>query len=150
MTDPAPAPVAALTDIRLWMVVAANVLTGVSLWLFMPAGFAAAAAASPWSIASFVVLWPVVEELLFRGVIQRELLRAQVLSKRYAGISGANLLASTLFASLHLVNHPPLWAAAVLAPSLALGYTLERYQRVLVPILLHGLFNATWLVAGNL
>src|SRR5690606_15125541 len=105
---------------------------------------------SLWSIASFVVLWPVVEELLFRGVIQRELLRVPALSKCCAGISGANILASVLFAGLHLVNHPPLWATAVLVPSLALGYTLERYQRLLIPVLLHGLFNATWLVAGNL
>ena len=150
MTDRAPAPVAALGDIHFWLIVAANLLVGVALWLFMPTGFAVAPSASLWSIASFVVLWPVVEELLFRGVIQRELLRVPALSTRCAGISGANILASILFAGLHLVNHPPLWAAAVLVPSLALGYTLERYQRLLIPVLLHGLFNATWLVAGNL
>lgn len=150
MTDPVLQPATALTDMRLWTVVAANFLVGTCLWLLMPAGFAAAPAASLWSIAGFVVLWPVVEELLFRGVIQRELLRLPALARIFAGISGANALTSVLFASLHLVNHPPLWAAAVLVPSLVLGYTLERYQRLLVPMLLHSLFNATWLVAGNL
>lgn len=139
-----------LLDWPFWLIVAANLLVGTGLWLVMPHGFAATPAASLWSIISFVLLWPAVEELLFRGVMQRELLRVAALSKGYAGISGANLVASILFAALHLVNHPPLWAAAVLVPSLALGYTLERYQRLLVPMLLHSLFNATWLVAGNL
>lgn len=150
MTDSTPAPPAILGDGRLWWILVANLLVGACLWLVMPRGFAVALANSFWSMMGFVLLWPVVEELLFRGVIQRELLRLPALAKIFAGISGANALTSVLFASLHLVNHPPLWAAAVLVPSLVLGYTLERYQRLLVPMLLHSLFNATWLVAGNL
>lgn len=35
-----------------------------------------------------------------------------------------------------------------MASSLVLGHSRERYQRLRVPVLLHGLFNLTWLLAG--
>ena len=101
---------------------------------------------------NIIFRYPLVEELLFRGVIQTELLRRPVLARRHFGISRANLITSILFICLHLVHQAPLWAISVLLPSLVMGHFRERYGNLLAPILLHILFNATWLtasVAGN-
>nr|WP_255612536.1 JDVT-CTERM system glutamic-type intramembrane protease [Alcanivorax sp. 1008] len=94
------------------------------------------------------MLYPVVEELLFRGVIQGALLRRQKMAVRHFGISRANMLASAMFACLHLVHQTPFWAASVLIPSLLLGHFRERYGNLFVPILLHILFNTIWLSAS--
>jgi len=119
-----------------------------ALHILLLDGFAADIASSLVSISLFVIAYPVVEEWLFRGLIQGELLRLRKLSRTFTGISGANLVTSLLFVALHLINHPPLWAMAVLVPSLVLGHFRERYQQVWIPMALHMLFNASYLVAG--
>lgn len=139
-------------DPQLLVVLAGTLLTGAGLWLWMPAGYAADVTSSLWLMLNIIFLYPLVEELLFRGVIQTELLRRPVLARRHFGISRANLITSILFICLHLVHQAPLWAISVLLPSLVMGHFRERYGNLLAPILLHILFNATWLtasVAGN-
>ena len=139
-------------DPQLLAVLAGTLLTGVGLWLWMPAGYAAYVTDSLWLTLNIVLLYPLVEELLFRGVIQTELLRRPVLSKHHLGVSRANLVTSILFVCLHLIHQSPLWALSVLLPSLVMGHFRERYGNLLAPVMLHILFNATWLtasVAGN-
>ena len=140
--------IAHLHDPLLLITLAATMLTGIGLWYWLPSGYASNITASLLTILNIVLLYPVVEELLFRGLIQAELLRRPKLAVRQFGLSRANLLTSVLFVSLHLIHQPPLWAAAVLVPSLVLGHFRERYNSLLAPVLLHILFNATWLSAG--
>lgn len=88
-----------------------------------------------------LVLYPVIEEWLFRGVIQPWLL-----TKRYGciaccGISVANVAATLLFAGVHLFSHAPTWAALVMVPSLVYGWFRDRYNSVLPGTLLHGGYN---------
>ncbi len=45
-------------------------------------------------------------------------------------------------------NHPPAWALAVLVPSLVLGHFRERHASLLPPMILHPLFNLTYLLGG--
>lgn len=137
-----------LRDPHLYLTLVASVCCALALHILLPDGFAADIASSLVSISLFVIAYPVVEEWLFRGLIQGELLRLRKLSRTFTGISGANLVTSLLFVALHLINHPPLWAMAVLVPSLVLGHFRERYQQVWIPMALHMLFNASYLVAG--
>jgi hypothetical protein len=81
-------------------------------------------------MASLILWQPVLEELLFRGVIQGQVARQIWGNTRYFGLSSANLLTSVLFALMHLVYHAPLWAIAVFAPSLVFGYFRDRYQSI--------------------
>jgi len=139
-----------LRDVHVLAVVVGAVLTGVGLWYALPHGFAADIVASPLLLVNVLLLYPLVEELLFRGVIQRALLNRPSLVINDFGISRANLITSILFVGLHLVNQSPAWALAILVPSLTLGHIYERYQRLPAPIFLHIIFNATYLVAGTL
>lgn len=83
----------------------------------------------------------VAEELVFRGGVQAALHRQ--LRARAFGVSGANAVASALFALAHLWAHPPLAALGVLPVSLVLGAAWERSgERLAAPVVLHLYFNA--------
>jgi membrane protease YdiL (CAAX protease family) len=84
--------------------------------------------------------FPLLEEFIFRGGVQ-QLLR-DVLGARGIGVlSAANLLTSVLFAALHFIHHPPLWAALTFFPSLVFGYFMDRDRRLRLPMLLHVFYN---------
>lgn len=97
-------------------------------------------------LASLVVWQPVVEELLFRGVLQGMLRRTGIGLRSCRGLSVANLVASLAFVLVHLVNQPTAWAVAVLAPSLVFGYFRDRSGSVLPPLALHIVYNGAFFV----
>lgn len=86
-----------------------------------------------------VGLAPLVEELLFRGVLQTYI-------KRYLGTKAAILISSACFAALHFAtsqgigNIPLLGSLFVFA--LYLGFIYERQQALIASITLHVVFNA--------
>ena len=94
------------------------------------------------ALASVVLLQPVVEELLFRGLLQGWLAEKRWGRRGVAGFTAANLVAALAFTALHFVNHPPLWAAGVLLPALLFGYFRDRHASVLPAIALHVFYNA--------
>jgi uncharacterized protein len=105
-----------------------------------------------WSFPFFSVsvVQPVLEEVLFRGLIQGLCLQSAWGAQRTAGLSYANLLTSSLFALAHLAAHPVGWAMAVIAPSLLFGWWRERSRSVVPPILLHSFYNVGYfLVTGG-
>lgn len=85
------------------------------------------------ALISGVIMAPLAEELFFRGMLQSML--RQHLKRPWVAI----LLTSTIFAMLHA----PIWKDVVplFALSVALGYGYERFGRLLVPVLVHALFN---------
>ena len=89
---------------------------------------------------TLILLYPILEEILFRGLIQPTI--AKQFSKSWLIISQANLITSALFVSLHFISHPPLWALAVVIPSITFGYIQERVNHILAPITLHTTYNA--------
>ena len=95
----------------------------------------------PLALASAALWQPLVEELLFRGAVQGELLRHPWGRRAAASISMANLATSAAFAAAHLASHPPLWAAAVVVPSLVFGWLRERLGSVWPAVALHILYN---------
>jgi len=87
------------------------------------------------------LVFPVCEEVIFRGLIQGELLRIAVMTRRFAGISIANLLTSALFSIGHALVFGSLMALLVLPASMIFGGFYDRYRSVYLPIFLHGWYN---------
>ena len=92
--------------------------------------------------ASFLLIGPG-EELLFRGVVQGRL-------REVLGSAAAILVASVVFAMLHwfaLSGGSPsgnlVAAGLLIGPAVVLGTAYEYTGNIVVPSLIHGLYNAT-------
>jgi len=92
-----------------------------------------------------ILLYPIVEELVFRGLVQEFFLGYVFLQKQVLGLSQANIITSILFAIFHLLNHEWFWALLIFFPSLVFGYFKDRHQSVLPCILLHSIYNLGFL-----
>ena len=103
---------------------------------------------APWLFLWPALFYPVLEEIIFRGLVQ-DLAHRHLRAWRWGPISHANLYTSLLFTALHFIHQPPLWAAAVIFPSLVFGYFKDKYHGLTAPILLHVFYNAGffWLFA---
>lgn len=98
-----------------------------------------------WAWLSLVAVQPLLEELVFRGVLQGltlETLARQGRPLRWGPLTLANVLVSLAFVLLHLRAQPLAWALAVLGPSLLLGWLRERYASVWPCVLVHAVYNA--------
>ena len=116
------------------------VLIPIPFWLFLYITEGIQPVANRSLFLSLVLLYPALEEILFRGLIQPTI--AKYFSKSWLIVSQSNLITSMLFVSLHFINHPPIWAFAVFIPSLAFGYIQERTDNLLAPVTLHSTYNA--------
>lgn len=144
-----------LRDRHLQSVLVATLAVGFLLHLCLPAGYSRSLVSDPVIWIRFLLVHPMIEEWIFRGIVQGEFLRrscARWKTHRIGlpgvGLSHANLMTSILFSLAHLLATPGWWAVAVLLPSIVLGHFRERFGRISIPIGLHILFNATYLVAG--
>ena len=116
--------------------------------MYAPTGWAA------W--ASFVLVQPLTEELVFRGILQGQVLRLTThhgQPRRLGPVTLANVLITVAFVALHLRAQPLAWALAVAAPSLVLGHLRERMGSVWPPVMVHMVYNAgfgltAWLVGS--
>jgi len=98
---------------------------------------------------SLVLLQPVLEELLFRGVVQGQFrLRTWGMEKCW-GMTQANLLTSVLFVLAHAFYHSPLWAIAVFVPSLVFGYFRDRFGSIYSSLALHVYYNMGFFCLGS-
>jgi len=98
----------------------------------------------PWQFLVPVVFYPLVEEMVFRGLLQ-ELVHGYISHRSLGPFSVANLLTSVVFTGMHFIYHAPVWAALVFFPSLVFGYFKDRTGRLTAPILLHIFYNAGFL-----
>jgi hypothetical protein len=129
-------------DPVLWAALAAPVLFWAGLYLLTRPGLNPGwPLDGPWAFVRVALIYPLTEEIVFRGAIQGWLQR--VLSRPLPGpLSLANLLTSMLFAATHALYHAPVWAAAVLIPSLVFGHFRDRYRGLALPIALHVYYNS--------
>jgi hypothetical protein len=98
----------------------------------------------PVRFASVALAWPLIEEWLFRGIIQPRLLRTAWGARKAWGVTTANTATSVLFVLAHLVSRPPEWAVAVFVPSLAYGHFRDRYASIAPGAALHVVHNTGW------
>ena len=101
---------------------------------------------TPLLLLNVVLLYPLLEELAFRGFLQGWLVERAFFRNQWLGISTANFFTSVVFAAAHLINQPPLWAAGVFFPSLVFGYFKDRHQSIVTAFLLHAWYNAGFLM----
>lgn len=102
----------------------------------------------PWAqwrqILWLVVLYPALEEWVFRGGLQPWLLARRYGAMACCGISMANGVTTVLFAGFHLIAHAPVWAMLVIAPSLIYGSFRDRYRSIFPGTLLHSSYNLVY------
>jgi len=90
-----------------------------------------------------VLIWqPLIEELLFRGIIQGQLSRQGWGQHALFNITIANVVTSVLFVALHMFNNSPVWSLTIFIPSLVYGYFRDRFNSVYPSMLLHSSYNA--------
>ncbi|MDF0667025.1 MAG: JDVT-CTERM system glutamic-type intramembrane protease [Nitrospira sp.] len=96
-----------------------------------------------WSLGfvSVAVWYPLWEELLFRGLLQGELIERGWIRPWLCGLSGANISVSLFFAVFHLWSHRPIWAVLVFFPSLVFGLLRDRFGSTVPSILMHMWYN---------
>ena len=111
------------------------------LWLFTLVQPLAPAQVLSWRFLSLALGQPILEELFFRGFLQGQLHRQAWGRKSWGGVTVANGVTSLLFMLGHWRHHPPLWAVAVLTPSLIFGYFRDRYTSVYPSMTLHVVYN---------
>lgn len=101
-------------------------------------------------LAWLVLLYPVLEEWLFRGLLQPLLLKSAIGRSSLYGITFANVAASVLFTAFHFISHTPVWAVSVLFPSLLFGWFRDRHQSILPAIVLHCGYNLAYFLSFGL
>jgi len=87
------------------------------------------------------LVYPVLEEIVFRGWLQGMLYARRPGRKACKGISVANAITSLVFVTAHFLYHSVGWSIAVLIPSLVFGYLRDRYGTIKPGIVLHVYFN---------
>ena len=92
------------------------------------------------------IVVPVLEELVFRGMIQGYLRQFDWGQRTVLGISAANFLTSLLFMSLHVLTRDVYSALLVFLPSMYLGLVRDRTRSIPMCIFIHVLWNLGWYV----
>ena len=140
-----------LADQQFWLAcLAAPLLWMIGVLWLQPATDWAWPLNHPRDLLYLALLYPVVEELLFRGLLQGALLKREPMRRKHLGLTRANLLVSVLFSALHFFAHPPLAALSVLVPSLIFGHFRDRHGSLHAPIALHVFYNLGyfWIFSG--
>lgn len=128
-------------DAAFWAVLVAGVLVLALVGMVTGAG----AAPGLTALLLLVFVYPVLEEWVFRGVLQ-PLLHEWLHGRRCGVLTWANGLTSLVFALAHVPVHGVGQGVLVFGPSLVFGVYRERHDSVLSPILLHGAWNAAALL----
>ena len=96
-----------------------------------------------WTVFLSLVIWqPLIEEVLFRGIIQGQIAKREWGKHSWLNISSANLVTSVLFVVMHMINSSPFFALTVFVPSLVFGYLRDYCNSVYPCIILHSAYNA--------
>lgn len=91
-----------------------------------------------------ILLYPIIEEWLFRGILQRQLLKSYHTHRSILGFTLANGITSLFFVAAHLLNHSLHWALLVILPSLLFGWFRDRYDSILPGAILHCSYNLSY------
>ena len=89
-----------------------------------------------------VIVYPILEEIVFRGALQGWVRRKSWGLRHRFGVTTANILTSIVFAAFHLIRRPNIWSAGVMLPGLVFGFFRDRYGNLYAPMALHIFYNS--------
>lgn len=116
------------------------------LWQVFKLPLTFAASTSLLTLALVIIVYPLLEEIVFRGALQGWLRRFYWMRSGFAGITTANFITSVVFTAFHLLSQSPGWALAVFIPSLVFGWARDRYGHLTASMLLHSFYNAGFII----
>lgn len=93
-----------------------------------------------------VLVYPVCEEIIFRGLLQGELLKVEFIASQRWRMFLVNVSVSICFAVVHAWYFNTPWAMLVFFPSLIFGCFFQWKRRLTIPIVLHGWYNLVGLL----
>ncbi len=133
----------------LWF--AAALAAGVVFWSALALLGAPRSPHAPTPMQAFsLLLWqPLLEELVFRGLVQGQLAHSAAGRRSWLGFSLANVLTSLLFSGLHLWRHALWWAVGTFVPSLLFGFFRDRHASVYPSVLLHAYYNTGYFLTAG-
>ncbi|MCC5795582.1 MAG: JDVT-CTERM system CAAX-type protease [Chromatiales bacterium] len=141
MNDHAPPGRSPLKDPLLALALAAGP-AGAWAWVSLTGFTGSLSGSGLTALLLLLLLSPVLEELVFRGLIQGWLLERPWARRRFGPLSVANLLSAAAFALSHWPRGGLLQVSGVLWPGLVFGYFRERHGRLATPVLLHAWYNS--------
>lgn len=113
------------------------------LWVLNGNQFSLTTTLPLYTLLLVIVVYPVLEEIVFRGALQGWLLSHNKFATRFLpGITLANIITSLVFALFHLINQSPAWAFMIFFPSLVFGWARDRFGFLTASIALHSFYNA--------
>ena len=95
------------------------------------------------------LIYPILEELVFRGCIQSYML-SFTSEKVFMELSLANFFTSLLFSAVHFMYIGWETAIMVFLPSLIFGYFRESKNNLKVPIGLHCFYNLNFIIFNTM
>lgn len=123
-----------------WVLVAAGPSVVVVIPLVV-SNFSAAPLDKLIQVILIVLVYPCLEEIVFRGAIMESLSRSKSFNLKWGWLSCANLISAALFSLLHLWGQTWEWALAMFMPGLAFGFAKERWGSLMFPVFLHVFYN---------
>jgi hypothetical protein len=96
----------------------------------------------PGQFLLLVVVYPALEEIVFRAGLQEWMRRTRLGGRRLGVVSAANLVTSLIFAAMHVAYRGTWLGSLVLAPSLIFGYFWDKSRSLAPCISLHVFYNA--------
>jgi membrane protease YdiL (CAAX protease family) len=115
-------------------------------WLTRPTADFSWPAHAPIAFLMPALVYPVLEEIVFRGAVQGALWKTRLAAVTLGPFSGPNLMTSAVFFGLHIFLRPTWLSIGIIVPSLVFGYFRDRYQGLTPPIILHIFYNTGFLL----
>lgn len=102
---------------------------------------------SLYNIVLFLFASPLLEEFIFRGLVQKSI-NNFLKSGIFLHISPGSIISSLIFTFIHLIlNDFAFIYLRVFLPSLFFGYLYDKYKTLLMPVLFHSFFNINVFIA---
>lgn len=130
------------------LAIAGGVLVWILLWLTVAPLYSIEDRSIVNIALASILYYPLLEEILFRGVIQGQLSSRSWGNKNYMHFTAANWITSLLFVGAHFFYQPVLWATMIIVPSLLYGFFRDRYSNIYPSIILHAFYNAGFVLVN--
>ena len=134
----------------LWAAILVAPAITLTFWLFAGTPYEPPLPTQTRTLLLVILLVPLCEEIVFRGLLQNELASYERLRQTVLGISWDNLITSTFFTLVHVPYFSNAWVLLIQIPALITGFFYSRHRRLIYPILLHAWYNTNGLVAYSL